>query len=605
MFDNHIKLHFKNSPTIINNFSLNLMKDKNSFASIVLKNPCKFTWSNYKPVLSKSPFNVLLNINKMELPDINPLLPALNIKINKGTLSGQGNASIENRGDTIKTNGQFSIRDLNYSCKEKEFKDIDFYQTINANFFNLRDLYLQNMTTQLNVKNRKAAYLRSNGNINTKEDIGYLGIDDIYVSAKVLNLLPIPLLKDILRIKTLDLTGRIDITNNKSNNNTMLFTDLKGDKLTFVQKQNTLPSPALSGDLKSHMIIGKRQISFDNFDLNLFTNKNKLGSLGTKGTLFIPLTYDKSDLRVHFRDLKLKTIQRIFEKIEGKFTPDLHGIDFATSLSADNSNYGKNIRFDVHTDIDKKHDLYSVRPIMLKLNGSNIFATLNSQSGKHTNANFTANCNFSNLDVVPILKTYKKGIYDNATGTINTFNLKMKGKELSANSMRKSLNGSMKTSIRNISMNDNTVDFDLLRLAFIPFEVLSQTEQIAYNIYIPNFLNNFVNYSNNIFSNSEKLKFSNALIDLKVDKGVCYFSKCRFIGTDDSFEALDFEGSIDLSGNLNLIANIKINDSFTIPLNIGGTVKNPTPDVISLVSFIRQAILQPLDYEALSIVKGH
>ena len=614
-----IKLHLKKEPIVLDSLSIELQNKSHKAASIELKTPLRVTGLSRQFYLITDPFNFNLNFYNFDLSLFNALLNKYQIAVDDGTLSGNFNFStndipqevrnersptsfskknVDNKDANsdldkykyIKIDGNYNAKKLSLTYKYQKFKNIEFEQSADIIFHRLGIINLNSVNTLLKINNNKALSFILSGVISLINKSYQLDLKKIYLSVEQLNKLPIDIAKKTLGIKSLDMTGNMNISKEQNNKALIIKNKLTGENLSFYLRPEAPEEKPFDCTLTSEIKLNKRHIKFNSLNFNLTSAQNNLGYLNGTGLLYTPLTHGTSELKLKFSDIKLKNIISAVNNRKETNIINPNGIDFNIDLTANNVSYGKKIKLNLNTNISKIKDKFSIRPIMADINGTNIFATFNSTTGKHTQNSFNATCSFTDMDIVPFLKTYRPLMYDNATGIITDFSLNLSGEKLSEESLRKLLNGNVKASLSHLSFNDNLADYDILRLLFLPFEILTQVEHLLSISVIPDFFHNVIDYSKKIFSNAEKLRFRTAILDMNIDDGIVNLKKCYFKGDDDSFDSLKFDGTISLNKELDLNAFIKLDNYVTLPLHIAGKISSPSPDVIGLTSFIPKGI---------------
>ena len=635
--ESKIKLHLKKEPIVLDSLTIELQNKSHKAASIELKTPLRITSLSRQFYLITDPFNFNLNFYNFDLSLFNTILNKYQVSVDDGTLSGNFNFAtndipqevhtrsvlkINNRSATsfskknvdnkdansdldeykyIKIDGNYNAKKLSLTYKYQKFKNIEFEQSADIIFHRLGIINLNSVNTLLKINNNKALSFILSGAISFINKSYHLNLKKIYLSVEQLNNLPIDIAKKTLGIKSLNMTGNMDISKEQNNKALIIKNKLKGKDLSFYLRPETPEEKPFDCTLSSEIKLNKRHIMFNSLNFNLTSAQNNLGYLNGTGLVYTPLTHGTSELKLKFSDIKLKNIISAVNNMAETNIINTNGIDFNIDLAANNVSYGNELKLNLNTNISKIKDKFSIRPIMADINGTNIFATFNSTTGKHSQDSFNATCSFSDMDIVPFLKTYRPLMYDNATGIITDFSLNLSGEKLSEESLRKLLNGNVKTSLSHLSFNDNLADYDILRLLFLPFEILTQVEHLLTISVIPGFFHNVINYSKKIFSNAENLRFRTAILDMNIDDGIVNLKKCYFKGDDDSFDSLKFDGTISLNKELDLNAFIKLDNYVTLPLHIAGKISSPYPDVIGLTSFIKQTILSLFRHDTLYV----
>ncbi|MCF7889440.1 MAG: hypothetical protein K9L78_04895, partial [Victivallales bacterium] len=592
----HIKAKSKISFDLLNKlltvyFLNTTFIDNNTMtAYLSIYSPTEIKRDNGKYSIKTPPSHASIIFNDFNLSNLRSLFRKYSPNITKGILSGYLYLIPGTGRNQLNIKGELDTENAYIKYKQREFKDLDVKQKIDITVTDFRDIKFNKVKTASYFHEKPLSSFVLDGTLSKAGRQFNINLKDAFISLKNINMLSSGFFNKTTGIKTLDLEGEINITNNQKQNNITVKSNLSGSNLKFSPKVSTKSVEKLSGLIETEFTYSKKNIHLKGLNLSLKKDKTKLGDLNGSGTIKLPLKENKSILKLALKNVKLKKALRLWKKLN--FQPPSTGtalkdINFDIEFDADNISYANELNIDLHTNILKKGKSYSVRPILAKINNADLFATFNREYEDNNNS-FALKCKISNLNIRPLLKIYRPSFYSDSTkGSIDMLEMNLSGKDLTEASLKKFLKGKLTASVNNISLKDNIVNFDLIRLLFIPFEVVSQSEQLVSNLLIPNFFNNLFNYSNRIFSNTEQLKLSKGSIDIDIRNSKADINKLWLKSLDKTFSSLSFTGSIYFDETLDLHSSININKNLSLPINITGTVSSPNTDIISFVSLIR------------------
>lgn len=198
------------------------------------------------------------------------------------------------------------------------------------------------------------------------------------------------------------------------------------------------------------------------------------------------------------------------------------------------------------------------------------------------------------LALAPLFRLFD-GNTAGVSGTLESLNLAFSGKGLTETELKRNLNGTLRTSVRNLSFparNERTESF--LNLLTIPLKAVPQVEERISPETLPA---DFLALRSELLAVAEgkkNLRFDSGVLDAAVSNGVLTLNKFEFEGGTLKRESVT--GSVELlSGRLNLDAMLELAHT-TIPLSVRGKLGKPQLDITkSLVKFATSKLNFPVE----------
>ena len=181
------------------------------------------------------------------------------------------------------------------------------------------------------------------------------------------------------------------------------------------------------------------------------------------------------------------------------------------------------------------------------------------------------------------------------SGTLESLNLAFSGKGLTETELKRNLNGTLRTSVRNLSFparNERTESF--LNLLTIPLKAVPQVEERISPETLPADFQALRSELLAVAEGKKNLRFDSGKLDAAVSNGVLTLNKFEFEGGTLKRESVT--GSVELlSGRLNLDAMLELAHT-TIPLSVRGKLGKPQLDITkSLVKFATSKLNLPVE----------
>lgn len=181
------------------------------------------------------------------------------------------------------------------------------------------------------------------------------------------------------------------------------------------------------------------------------------------------------------------------------------------------------------------------------------------------------------------------------SGTLESLNLAFSGKGLTETELKRNLNGTLRTSVRNLSFparNERTESF--LNLLTIPLKAVPQVEERISPETLPADFQALRSELLAVAEGKKNLRFDSGVLDAAVSNGVLTLNKFEFEGGTLKRESVT--GSVELlSGRLNLDAMLELAHT-TIPLSVRGKLGKPQLDITkSLVKFATSKLNLPVE----------
>lgn len=198
------------------------------------------------------------------------------------------------------------------------------------------------------------------------------------------------------------------------------------------------------------------------------------------------------------------------------------------------------------------------------------------------------------LALAPLFRFFDGNTAD-VSGTLESLNLAFSGKGLTETELKRNLNGTLRTSVRNLSFparNERTESF--LNLLTIPLKSVPQVEERISPETLPADFQALRSELLAVAEGKKNLRFDSGKLDASVSNGVLTLNKFEFEGGTLKRESVT--GSVELlSGRLNLDAMLELAHT-TIPLSVRGKLGKPQLDITkSLVKFATSKLNLPVE----------
>lgn len=198
------------------------------------------------------------------------------------------------------------------------------------------------------------------------------------------------------------------------------------------------------------------------------------------------------------------------------------------------------------------------------------------------------------LALAPLFRFFD-GNTAGVSGTLESLNLAFSGKGLTETELKRNLNGTLRTSVRNLSFparNERTESF--LNLLTIPLKSVPQVEERISPETLPADFQALRSELLAVAEGKKNLRFDSGKLDASVSNGVLTLNKFEFEGGTLKRESVT--GTVELlSGKLNLDAMLELAQT-TIPLSVRGKLRKPQLDITkSLVKFATSRLNLPVE----------
>lgn len=198
------------------------------------------------------------------------------------------------------------------------------------------------------------------------------------------------------------------------------------------------------------------------------------------------------------------------------------------------------------------------------------------------------------LALAPLYRLFD-GNAAGVSGTLESLNLAFSGKGLTETELKRNLNGTLRTSVRNLSFparNERTESF--LNLLTIPLKAVPQVEERISPETLPADFQALRSELLAVAEGKKNLRFDSGKLDAAVSNGVLTLNKFEFEGGTLKRESVT--GTVELlSGRLNLDAMLELAHT-TIPLSVRGKLGKPQLDITkSLVKFATSKLNLPVE----------
>ncbi len=384
--------------------------------------------------------------------------------------------------------------------------------------------------------------------------------------------------------------------------------DINADKISAPQVNEIL-----NARLKLDVHSGKNQIVLDTADCTLNQKDKSVTNIKASGYLAFPVSSGKSRFTVDSEKLDLKLLETLIKSksdtqttskkmaasktrtktktkkvaaVKAKKQTEPKAVqldaDVEVKINMKNISYGSDVVCSVdNSKISIKQSKVTVDPCTLKINKTTGTLFASSDLGHSDGYPFAVKSDFDSLDLAPLLKAASSTKSRNIAGVVKDFKLNLSGKGFTDKNLEKNLNGYIKLKTSGMSIPNSLDDIPIINIIMLPIESFAEIAK-----YVPNISTSEVNQSisaaQNICNDINNLNLKSGSVNIDIKSGRADIKELQFAG--NFIKQLGFTGYIPISpeANMKLVSTMDIY-SIKFPLEIGGTYRNPKPDMEKMI----------------------
>ncbi|MCF7791266.1 MAG: hypothetical protein K9L78_02480 [Victivallales bacterium] len=201
-------------------------------------------------------------------------------------------------------------------------------------------------------------------------------------------------------------------------------------------------------------------------------------------------------------------------------------------------------------------------------------------------APFAVKANITNMSILPVFKTLVNGSY-NTQGLINELDLSLTGTDINNIKINRNIIGTLAISLSDIKIPTLIFDYPIANIIFLPIYIIAHLNSyLEENKTLPPLINKILGIANNILAGAKNINFRTVKVNLQIYNGIININKFLLTGGKGcAVRRMESSGNIDLNNYMNLFTVTNIT-GIVVPLNIYGTLKDPAPDIKTMIPAI-------------------
>jgi hypothetical protein len=561
----------------------------------------------------KQPMQAQVNLDNMDVRFVNSFLPPSQV-FRAGRVTTRLNTSLDIMKSALKTTGTISIDSLTMTSGAMAFNNISLAADTDIAMKDWKELDLKRFKSLLRAGSARAAELDcsgsfdfNNGTIRLQSKLGFLDENAVKI-----------FIPDFpIRFKT---AGVVTFAMNSGYSVPLIKCDLNATDIITPE----INAP-LQGKLNIDICPQEHKLQINAIECSIMRQNSLVTHLLARGEIAIPLSGGKTILTLNSQAMDLKLLEELLKSSHspaGK-APEIASTPSAPSAPSapvntppgapQDSSPSEPGAIDVKADIELKLDLkkisygpditmsctdstiilrrnlFSADPLKLTLNGTPVNILLQADPGQPDGYPFELAANFKAMHVGPIFRTLASDTSINASGKVDDFDLKLKGKGFTMPNLEKNLNGRLKLNASAMSFPDSLKSFKPVRVILIPVEAMAQI--LTHLPQMGRDARRSFEAARDVYTNVNNLYLEKGEVDLLITNGKASITKFNFHG--DFIREMNFSGyvSINPDAPMQLVSMLDIY-FVKVPLNINGTLNEPEPDTGRMItSFISSNLI--------------
>lgn len=378
-----------------------------------------------------------------------------------------------------------------------------------------------------------------------------------------------------------------------------------------------MKTPQLSRPLNSHFNIdilpAKDKLQIRKLHTIITDGTEDTANFSLNGIVALPLNKGRTELTLKSTRLELKTLETLFkqpktsstqpgssqpdDQSEPKVTlpeqpepePVQMGADAILHIDLDGISYGPNLQMTCrNSQITVKQSKITAEPINLNINQTPIPMTGEIDLGQAGGYPYKWKCQFKDLNAAPIINARANKDDRSIKATIKEFDADITGKGFRQSNLDRYLDGRIRITAADMSIPNSLRDTGYFKIILIPVEILAKMVTYVPQLNTTDDLAKAFSSAQSIYQNTDNLKLYTGKVDLDIEKGYLLIQEFDFTG--DFIQKLTFRGRLPLSPDNAMQLNSQTTVSYlTIPVDIGGTLNNPKPNIPRMVAALLQS----------------
>ncbi|MBN2640123.1 MAG: hypothetical protein JXR78_00575 [Victivallales bacterium] len=595
----------KQGALILKQVDVSLNRPEQGSLKVDFLKPWELDLSGAGTVL-KQPMNAQVNLDNMDVRFVNSFLPPSQV-FRAGRVTTRLNTSLDIMKAVLKTTGTISIDSLTMTSGAIALNNISLAADTDITMKDWMELDLKRFKSLLGSGSARAAELDcsgrfdfNNGTIRLQSKLGFLDENAVKI-----------FMPDFpIRFKT---AGAVTFVMNPGYSVPLIKCDL--NTTDVITPEINAP---LQGKLNIDICPQEHKLQINAIECGIMQQDSLVAHLLARGEVAIPLKSGKTILTLNSKAMDLKLLEELLKsspssadkapKIASSPSPagtspnppresstsepgaiDVKA-DIELKLDLKKISYGPDITMScTDSTIILRRNFFSADPLKLTINGTPVNISLQMDPGQPDGYPFELAANFKAMHVGPIFRTLASDTSINASGKVDDFDLKLKGKGFTMPNLEKNLNGRLKLNASAMSFPDSLKSFKPVRVILIPVEAMAQI--LTHLPQMGRDARRSFEAARDVYTNVNNLYLEKGEVDLLIANGRTSITKFDFRG--DFIREMNFSGyvSINPDAPMQLVSMLDIY-FVKVPLNIHGTLNEPEPDTGRMIaSFISSNIM--------------
>jgi len=507
--------------------------------------------------------------------------------IKSGELKFTFNFDADKDLNKIKLDSSLNLVDLIPSFSPN-LKPLALNSNLNVEIDNLEKIEIKTFSSNITSEGLDVGKILGTGVMNFQKNNSF----DLSISYNIYDKIALNFFTDdtgLSKIKEIDLSGRFEA--GKKNQEAPVVYSGFASMNKFLVADGT---DNYSGKLEYKISQSPKFIKFEDIALNLFNKKTDILALTADGKLRLPFDSGDSQLNITSQKLEIKdTIQFLnyLKAVKKQKETDseypalnFYGLNLNSNISIKELSYGQFLKGSMAADVNISNNEIKIEPFTINTEGTNINSTfeMNTSPADGYPFHFVSECKL--LSLKPLFQTMLAENYRDANAEVDVSSINIAGKGFTHENIIKNLKGSFYCSLSNISLPDSVTNIAIFKIILLPVESFAQLRAMLPGGFLPKNIVESIKKTGNFFSHLNNLFLSDANIYLVIRGGTIYVDQFVMLGGENVFLTSSvFNGTVGLNGDLNLKTYSNIS-GLKVPLNISGTLKSPTPDLIKFIS---------------------
>lgn len=605
----------KQGALALNQVDVSLTRPEQGSLKVTFLKPWELNLSGTGTML-KEPINAQVNLDNMDVRFVNSFLPPSQV-FRAGRATTRLNTSLDIMKAVLKTTGTIAVESLTMTSGEINFNNISLAADADVGMKDWMELDLKRFKSLLRTGSVRAADLDcsgrfdfNNGTIQLQSQLGFL--DE--------NVVKIFMPEFPIRFKT---AGNATFAMNPGYSVPLIKCDLSATDI--ITPQTNAP---LQAKLNIDMRPREQTLQINAIECSIMRQNSLVSHFLAQGEVAIPLKSGKTTLTLNSKAMDLKLLEELLETNPSPADkapevaraprqadtppstppsePDAIDVkaDIELKLDLKKISYGPDITMScTDSTIILRRNLFRADPFKLTLNGTPVNISLQADPGQSNGYPFELAANFEAMHIGPIFRTLASDMSMNASGKVNDFDLKLKGKGFTLPNLEKNLSGQLKLNAAALSFPDSLKSFKPIRVILIPVEAMAQI--LTHIPQMGRDAKKSFEAARDVYTNVNNLYLEKGEVDLLIADGRATIRKFDFHG--DFIREMNFTGYMPINPDapMQLISLLDIY-YIKVPLNIHGTLNNPEPDTSKMItSFISSNFINIVNQEPVrNIIKG-